>query len=135
MSDDFERINKMIRYVVEVNPNGDKEWFLNGKLHREDGPAVEYANGDKQWYLNGELHREDGPAIEDAIGDKWWLLNGKLHRKEGPAIEGIDGTKEWFLNGKRMSEDEHKRATSKAACEGKEVEVDGVTYVLKVKGE
>jgi hypothetical protein len=25
--------------------NGDKEWFLNGKLHREDGPAVEWADG------------------------------------------------------------------------------------------
>ena len=26
---------------------------LNGKLHREDGPAVEWANGRKHWYLNG----------------------------------------------------------------------------------
>jgi len=27
---------------------------LNGKLHREDGPAIEFANGDKSWYLNGD---------------------------------------------------------------------------------
>ena len=46
-----------------------------------------------------------------------------------------DGDKEWYLNDKSMSEAEHKRATSKATCEGKEVEVDGVTYVLKVKGQ
>ena len=26
---------------------GDKYWFLNGKRHRVDGPAVEFANGDK----------------------------------------------------------------------------------------
>ena len=37
-------------------------------LHREDGPAIEYANGNKHWYLNGKLHREDGPAIENANG-------------------------------------------------------------------
>jgi hypothetical protein len=55
--------------------NGDKEWFLNGKLHREDGPAVEWTNGSKSWYLNGNLHREDGPAIEFADGGKRWFLN------------------------------------------------------------
>ena len=68
-------------------------------------------------------------------GDKWWLLNGKLHREDGHAVEWANGHKEWYLNGKPMSEDEHKRATSKATCEGKEVEIDGVTYVLKVKGQ
>ena len=39
---------------------------LNGKLHREDGPAIEDSDGDKYWYLNDKLHREDGPAIERA---------------------------------------------------------------------
>jgi hypothetical protein len=27
---------------------------LNGKLHREDGPAVIWADGTKRWYLNGK---------------------------------------------------------------------------------
>ena len=40
---------------VMVYPNGDKYWFLNGKLHREDGPAYEHANGTKSWYLNGKF--------------------------------------------------------------------------------
>ena len=40
---------------VKVNLHGTKEWHLNGKLHREDGPAVEYSNGDKRWYLNDKL--------------------------------------------------------------------------------
>ena len=31
----------MIEYKVEVYDNGSKEWYLNGKRHREDGPAVE----------------------------------------------------------------------------------------------
>jgi hypothetical protein len=56
-------------------PNGDKLWYLNGKHHREDGPAVELANGGKEWWLNGKLHREDGPVCEYANGDKWWYLN------------------------------------------------------------
>jgi len=56
--------------------NGDNFWYLNGKHHREDGPAIETANGNKYWYLNGKLHREDGPAIELASGDKFWYLNG-----------------------------------------------------------
>ena len=40
-------------------PDGAKEWFLNGKLHREDRPAIEHPNGTKHWYLNGnEIHPE-----------------------------------------------------------------------------
>jgi hypothetical protein len=31
---------------------GDKLWYLNGKLHREDGPAWECTNRAKYWYLN-----------------------------------------------------------------------------------
>ena len=62
-----------------VNRNGTKRWYLNGKYHREDGPAVEFANGTKEWYLNGELHRINGPAIEKANGTKAWWLNGKYY--------------------------------------------------------
>lgn len=43
-----------------------------GHLHREDGPAVEYADGSQSWYLYGELHRTDGPALVYANGDKKW---------------------------------------------------------------
>jgi hypothetical protein len=93
---------------------GDKEWWLNGKKHRDDGPAIERANGDKVWYLYGKEHRDDGPAVEYANGDKLWYLYGKLHRQDrilnpvssggesdGPAVEYTDGYKAWWLNGKR----------------------------------
>jgi hypothetical protein len=43
---------------------GGEEWYVNEKLHREDGPAIEERNGDKYWYINGRIHRKDGPAIE-----------------------------------------------------------------------
>lgn len=62
------------------NKKNIKKWFLNGKLHRVDGPAVT----NKKivcYYLNGELHRVDGPAIIDDMCEKWFL-NGKLHRVE-----------------------------------------------------
>ncbi len=62
-------------YEVEVYNDGSKIWCLNGKLHREDGPAIDSVDGTKQWYLNGKYHREDGPAIEWANGDKYWFLN------------------------------------------------------------
>lgn len=94
----------MIEYTVKVNDNGDKEWYLNGKLHREDGPAIEYSNGYKACYLGGKLHREDGPAIERANGDKFW-----------------------YINDKRLTEEEFKAHTSK------EVVIDGKTYVLSLK--
>ena len=32
---------------------GTKSWWLNGKCHREDGPAMEFADGTKAWYRNG----------------------------------------------------------------------------------
>jgi len=43
----------MIEYTVRVYDDGTKYWYLNGKKHREDGPAIERASGYKAWYLNG----------------------------------------------------------------------------------
>ena len=57
--------------------SGTKMWYLNGKFHRVDGPAVDYEDGTKYWYLNGELHREDGPAIEWNYGHKEWYYHGE----------------------------------------------------------
>ena len=120
----------MIEYTVKVYDNkvydnGDKGWYLNGKLHREDGPAFEGAGGDKVWWLNGKRHREDGPAIEWANGSKSWYLNDKLHREDGPAIEGANGSKTWCLNGKRLTEAEFKNRMDES-CSGKVVEIEGV---------
>jgi hypothetical protein len=121
----------MIEYTVKVHTNGTKSWYLNGKFHREDGPAIEWSDGTKSWWLNGNRHREDGPAIEDSSGTKEWYLNGKRHREDGPAVEYSEGDKEWWLNGKFLTKQEHKAATSKPNCEGKIVEIDGKKYELK----
>jgi len=45
-------------YEVRVYDNSTKEWFLNGKRHREDGPAIEFADGNKYWYLNNTKYTE-----------------------------------------------------------------------------
>lgn len=62
--------------------------------------TVRYRNRD------GLLHREDGPAVEYADGSREWFLDGQRHREDGPAIEYHDGTHEWYLDGKLLSEDE-----------------------------
>ena len=103
----------MIEYTVKVEDNGDRCWYLNGKLHREDGPAIEFTNGTRYWCLNDKYHREDGPAIEYANGTRCWYLKGKFHREDGPAIEYANGTREWWLNGLEYTEEEFIKKTAK----------------------
>ena len=74
---DRNKIKTFDKQVFCVSRYGCKYWFLNGKLHREDEPAIEYADGEKWWYLNGKLHRENGPAVEYSNDGKYWYLNGK----------------------------------------------------------
>ena len=66
----------MKTYQVTVYPDRT-EWKFNDKLHRENGPAIEYADGSKYWFINGKRHRENGPAVELADGDRAWYINGK----------------------------------------------------------
>jgi len=81
-------------YQVRAYANGDIEWRnTSGLIHREDGPAVEYADGTKVWYLNGKRHREDGPAAEHASGIKGWYLDG-IYLTEQEHAEKTKPTKE-----------------------------------------
>ena len=89
--------------VKSVDKYGTIRWEKDGRFHREDGPAIEYADGTKEWCKNGKLHREDGPAIERYDGTKAWYRNGRLHRNDGPAVEFPDGSKEWWIKGKPVS--------------------------------
>mgnify|MGYP000185697326 CR=1 FL=1 len=70
---------------IHVNEAGTKRYYSDREmknLHREDGPAIEWAGGGKTWYINGKLHREDGPAYEYADGGKAWFIDGKRHRED-----------------------------------------------------
>lgn len=56
---------------------GTVRYYLNGQLHRDSAPAVEYVSGTKMWYQHGKEHREDGAAIEYGFGERYWFLYGK----------------------------------------------------------
>ena len=48
----------------EIQSNGTISWFNKaGDLHRENGPAIEFADGRKAWYLNG--HKVSRRTIEE----------------------------------------------------------------------
>lgn len=79
--------------------DGTKTWWHWGKRHREDGPAVEHADGYKEWWIDGLRHREGAPALMLANGHKEWWVRGDLHRLDGPAIEHMRGVCLWYIEG------------------------------------
>ena len=123
----------MTEYKVMIDDNCTKWFNLEGKYHRENGPAIEWADGSKYWYLNGQLHRVDGPAVEWVDGSKEWWINGQRHRVDGPAVEWADGRKYWYMNGENYSEQSFNEYISKQnkPCLGKKVIVDGIEYELR----
>ena len=68
------------------NKFGNIHYYLNDRLHRTDGPAVEDSDGARYYYIHGKYHREGGPAVEYICGGKKYYINGKLHRENGPAV-------------------------------------------------
>lgn len=70
----WDPLENPIKDGFSIIEDGTKYWWLNHKLHREDGPAVESHNGIKQWWINDneitELTsklKEDHPKIYDQI--------------------------------------------------------------------
>ena len=69
-----------------------KQWFLNGKMHKEDGPAEigYYPDGTvsyTSWFIDDEAHREDGPAWieynkDGSVRYEMWSLDGNSITKE-----------------------------------------------------
>jgi hypothetical protein len=91
--------------TLKTHPDGTKEWRLNGKIHREDGPAIIFPDGRQYWYLNDTCHREDGPAYIGPNGSHSWFLNGNIHREDGPAYMGANGTQRWYVNDKDITKE------------------------------
>jgi hypothetical protein len=80
---------------------GNRRWYKDGELHREDGPAIDLIKGHLEWWLGGIQHREDGPAIVNNNLEVW-VFDGREHRLDGPAVIHSDGTKEWYIRGKKV---------------------------------
>lgn len=95
------------------NEFGPIRWKLpDGKLHRRFGPAVACKTL-KEWYINGLLHREDGPALEWISGKSDYYSEGKRHRIDGPAVIQTDGTHQYWINGFKLTKREFKARTRK----------------------
>jgi hypothetical protein len=95
-----------------IDKNGNSFWYKDNVLHREDGPACEFANGAKYYYKYGQWHREGGPACEFEDGAKYWCKEGNFHREDGPALEAANGDKYWHFNDKEIpcsSQEEFER--------------------------
>lgn len=116
-------------------PDGTRQWFHNGLLHREDGPAIEYADGSKHWYRHGVAHRDEGPAVEKANGLRQWRHNGVLHRIDGPAVEKAGGFKSWYVDGKLHRENgpavERPDGTCQWYFDGCEAEAESVRALVE----
>ena len=67
--------------IVEYEDGDKKEWYKEGKYHREDGPAIEHENGSKEWWFEDKIHRIDGPAVEYSDETKGWWIDG-IHYAE-----------------------------------------------------
>jgi hypothetical protein len=55
------------------------QWVFN--LHSfNDQPAVEYPSGYKEWFKEGRQHRDSGPSIINSDGSMAWFKEGRhLH--------------------------------------------------------
>jgi len=91
---------KTIKYHNRVETLNDK-----GELHSfNDKPAVDWVDCDKFWYKNGKLHRDDKPAIISIYNLSrfhHYYQNGLRHRFLKPASikweTGIKSYEKYYL--------------------------------------
>lgn len=69
--------NSTNEIIITENDNGDIFYQVDGKFHRDDGPAIEWVTGYKGWFQNDKFHRLDGPAFESPDGNHTWWINGE----------------------------------------------------------
>lgn len=98
-------IKKMNTYTISsLLGNGETiTKIYNDKhlLHCEHAPAVD-SKYTKEWWVEGKQHRKNGPAVminkPHYIRMEWWE-DGVLHRIQKPAIIDSDGNLEYWENG------------------------------------
>lgn len=106
--------NEYIETTISLLFNGDENksivYYKNGKIHRDNEPAILKYNGDKliekQYYKNGIVHRDNGPA---AI---YYYDNGKLSHET------------YFINGIQPSNGLLQKSYFK-----KDERINGVIYI------
>ena len=100
-------------WLVVKKSKFEIKYYLNGDLHRNDGPAqifYYFINNSikiETYYLNGKEHRENGPALikynkNGLIISKMFFYYGKKHKENGPAEiwfrENIISIENYFFN-------------------------------------
>ena len=70
----------MKTYQVDVEDNGTKFWYINGKIHREDGPAIERNDGTKIWYIKGKPLTEKEFNDRPSCAGKIITIDGKKYK-------------------------------------------------------
>ncbi len=105
------------KVIDEKTSNGkhkNVEWNIQTVTPTlSDGSYID-RRGDVGYVKSGKLHREDGPAVEFSYGAKYWYRNGKMHREDGPAVECNDGRKEWWIDGRQYSYSVYERMLARA---------------------
>lgn len=117
-----------IIHSIRDNPaiiyqNGTMEWYRNGKIHRENDPAIVIKDKDGNevewfWVQDGKEHRIDGPSHiydnrlynnENRIYTEDWCKYNKRHRDDNPAViimeNGVITQEIWYRNDKIYRKD------------------------------
>lgn len=104
-----ERLTATGKVVLTI-----EEYLLDGKFHRDDGPAKIVTADDcirHEYFSHGHHHREDGPAevwinprTRVTTSALWWKNGERRKASEGPAIVVYDPktgkvTKEMWAEG------------------------------------
>jgi hypothetical protein len=66
--------------ILSIDRHGSIRWYRDYKLNRDlDFPSAIWTSGHREWYKNGKLHRENGPAViyEDSETEYWLNDNRK----------------------------------------------------------
>lgn len=76
------------KYTGYVLGKYTEKWYVDGKLNRNNGPALRYTREGchEIWYQKGLKHRVESPAETNTRGDKIWYFRGKVHNTKGAAV-------------------------------------------------
>ena len=90
-NDKDELHNRLGPAVIIDDPIGDyKMWYINGKQHREDGPAVEWGHGEKQYWLDDVRYSYEDWKKEVEHRKNLAAIQAKGSEQSGLNLKGLD---------------------------------------------
>lgn len=89
---------EFIKFTGVLKNKSRERHFLNGHLHRDDGPAF-ITPLEQFYYRHGKLHKKNGPA-HISKSRVTYYYNGLIHRSNGPAIITKSGNEAYYRKNK-----------------------------------